>query len=107
MGTVINICKTELNIQSAASGATVSLLRAKDSATVKITAANKEGSYSFENIPAGKYLVAVTVVGHQKAYSGLMEIGELQRTIHVPAIILIPVNKDMAGVTVTAKKTFD
>src|SRR5688572_8658649 len=87
-----------------ANGATVSLLRAKDSATVKITAANKEGSYSFENIPAGKYLVAVTVVGHQKSYSSLMELGEQQQAIQVPAINLIPLNKDMAAVTVTAKR---
>ncbi|MGZ5191375.1 MAG: TonB-dependent receptor domain-containing protein, partial [Flavisolibacter sp.] len=87
-----------------ANGATVSLLRAKDSATLKITAANKEGSFSFENIPVGKYLIAVTVVGHQKAYSNLFEVTKPQQAIPVPAINLIPVNKDMAGVTVTAKR---
>src|SRR5688572_20055689 len=67
----------------ASDGATVSLLRAKDSSTVKIPAANKEGIYSFENILAGQYLITVTAVGHQKVYSTLIKVGDQQPVVVV------------------------
>lgn len=88
----------------AAEGATVSLLRAKDSATVKMLAANKEGLYSFENIADGTYLVSVTAVGHRKSYSTILELNARQQFIQVPPIRLEPVSKDLAGVTVAAKR---
>lgn len=85
-------------------GATVSLLRSKDSAMVKVSAANKEGIYSFENLIFGKYLVSVSAVGHQKTYSDMIELNEQQHTIQLPAITLNPLNKDLAAVVVTAKR---
>jgi outer membrane receptor protein involved in Fe transport len=88
----------------AAEGATVSLLRAKDSATVKLSASNKEGLFSFENLANGKYLVAVTTVGHKKSYSKTIEINPQQNTVQLPAITVVAVSKDLADVTVTAKR---
>src|SRR5687767_11472908 len=88
----------------AVDAATVSLLRAKDSATVKITAVNKEGSYSFENISAGKYLISVTAIGHQKSYSNQIELAQLQQPLQMPVISLLPANKDLAAVVITAKR---
>lgn len=80
------------------------LLRARDSATVKIAAANGEGLFSFENISDGKYLVSVTAVGHQKNFSKIIDVTTQQQTVQLPAINLVPVSKDMAGVTVTASR---
>lgn len=88
----------------AVEGATVSLLHARDSAMVKRSATNKEGVFSFENIPDGKYVIAITAVGHQKSYSKVMELNQQQQTIEVPAITLIAVSKDLAAVSVTAKR---
>ncbi|MGZ5190812.1 MAG: TonB-dependent receptor domain-containing protein [Flavisolibacter sp.] len=88
----------------ASDGATVGLLRAKDSATVKISATNKDGVYTFENIPDGNFLISVTAAGNQKSYSNQIEITPQQQTVHLPAISLIPVNNDLAGVTITAKR---
>jgi len=88
-----------------AEGATASLLRAKDSATVKLALVNKEGSYAFENIADGKYLVAVTAVGHQKSYSKLLAIDPKQRAVQLPVIGLVPLAKSMTDVTVTAKRS--
>jgi iron complex outermembrane recepter protein len=51
---------TVLQNAAPAEGATVSLLRAKDSATVKLSVAGKEGLYAFENIAEGRYLISVT-----------------------------------------------
>lgn len=87
-----------------AEGATVTLMRSKDSSTVKLSAANKEGVYVFENVGDGKYFVSATSVGHQRAFSKRLEITPQQQSIQVAAIKLSPVNKDLAAVTVTAKR---
>ncbi len=95
-----SVVKSEKPIE----GATVSLLRAKDSATIKLTVANKAGIFSFENVGDGKYLVSVTAVGHQKAYSNMIEINPQHQTVQLPVISLYTLNKDLAGITVTAKR---
>lgn len=87
-----------------AEAATISLLRAKDSATVKLSVSNKEGAYSFENIALGKYLIGVTAVGFQKAYSAPFEIGESQLNVTVPQLNLLSAAKAMNEVSVTAKR---
>lgn len=98
------ISGTVLKNEKPEDGATVTLLRAKDSATVKLSAANKEGVYLFENIADGKYLVSVTVVGHQKSYSSLIELTPLLIDVKVPVINLIPASKSLGDVTVTSKR---
>lgn len=87
-----------------AEGATVSLLRAKDSATVTFSVVNKEGVFAFENIADGKYLVSVTAVGYRKTYSKPVEVSPKQQSIQLSEIALVAVEKDMANVTVTAKR---
>lgn len=98
------ISGTILKNEKPAEGATVILLRAKDSATVKLSAANKEGLFVFENIADGKYLLSVTAVGHQKAWSPLVEITSQAPSVQVPAISLVAVSKNLAEVTVTSKR---
>src|SRR5688572_10942447 len=98
------ISGTVLKNAKPADGATVSLLRAKDSATVKLSAANKEGLFIFENIRDGKYILSITAVGHQKAWSPLVEITSQAPSVQVPAISLSPVSKNLAEVTVTSKR---
>ena len=93
-----------LKTEKPAEGATVSLLRAKDSAAVKLSASNKQGLFTFEQIKDGKYLVSVTTVGHQKAFSAIFELTPQQQSIQLPAITLNPVSKDLTGVTVSAKR---
>ncbi|HZH64119.1 MAG TPA: TonB-dependent receptor [Flavisolibacter sp.] len=87
-----------------AEGATVSLLRSKDSATVKLSVANKEGLYVFENVADGNYFVSATTVGHQKAFSKTIQITPQQQSVQLPAISLLPVTKSLADITVTAKR---
>lgn len=92
--------------QKALEAATISLIKAKDSSAVKFTVAGKTGKYQFDNIKEGKYLVSVTAVGHQKAFSELFEINELNTTISLNVIELVPLAKTLTEVTVTAKKPF-
>lgn len=84
--------------------ATISLLRAKDSATVKFAVASKEGNYAFEGIADGAYIVSVTAVGHQKGFSPLFEISLEKPEVQLGVIELVPLPKSMSGITVVARK---
>src|SRR6185503_4689818 len=84
--------------------ATITLLKAKDSTVAKITAANKEGNFVFENVDEGKYIVSITAVGHTKGFSDVFEISSSNSTVALKTIELIPLAKNLAGVTVNAKK---
>lgn len=88
-----------------AEGATVNLMRAKDSATIKLAVANKGGAYSFENIADGKYIISFTAVGHQKKYSETIEVNPQHLVVELPAYDLLPTAKSLTDVTVTAKRS--
>ncbi|MES1222068.1 MAG: carboxypeptidase-like regulatory domain-containing protein, partial [Bacteroidota bacterium] len=47
----------------ALSNSTVSLLNAKDSSVVKLEASNNNGSYIFNGVKAGHYLVSMSHIG--------------------------------------------
>jgi predicted phage tail protein len=61
----INGVITDADAQPVAS-ATASLLRAKDSALVKVAVSDRNGLFEFENLAAGEYFVMVTAVGFSK-----------------------------------------
>ena len=98
------ILGTILRNEMPAAGATISLLRAADSATVKLAAANAGGAFLFENIEAGKYLVSATAVGYQKSWSSGFELSTANPAVQLPAIHLIPVSAELGGVTVSSTK---
>ena len=83
--------------------ATISLLRTKDSSVVKMNIADKTGKFEFENIADGKYLIGVTAVGHQKAYSDMFEING-SNTVSLSVIQLVPQSKSLGEVIVNSKK---
>lgn len=93
---------SQKNIQSA----TITLLKAKDSSSVKFSVAGKNGEYEFLNIPEGKYLVTVTFVGYDKVFSTPFKITATKSEINIDAITLTETAKDLGGVTVSAKKPF-
>lgn len=84
--------------------ATITLLKAKDSTVAKITAANKEGKFVFENVSEGKYIVSITAVGHTKGFSEAFEITSSNSAVTLNTIELVPLAKNLTGVTVAAKK---
>ncbi len=96
--------RVEDGSQKVIESATVSLLRSADSSLVKINAADKTGKFVFDNIPTGKYLISVSAVGHQKAYTTAFEIGNANATVDLKPIALAPATKDLTAVTVVAKK---
>jgi iron complex outermembrane recepter protein len=85
-------------------GATVSLLRAKDSSVLKLSATKKDGTFAFEPVAPGKYLISATAVGHRKAFSAPFEITTEKSAVQLSPIQLTPAPKSMMGVTVTAQR---
>src|SRR5687767_14282090 len=61
-------------VQKPLQSASVSLLRAKDSALVKIAVTDKEGRYEFDKLVEGNYLLSVTSIGFQKRVGQSLEI---------------------------------
>ncbi len=90
--------------QKTIEAATIALIRASDSSIIKYAVASHQGQYVFENIPAGKYQVMVSAVGHQKGFSEVMEISEQQSAVVSKTIELLPQSRTMSAVVVTSKR---
>ena len=84
--------------------ASVSLLKSKDSALVKVAVTDKDGNFSFENIKDGNYLVLATSIGHVKIYSAAITISAGNSSASVGVLQLIPSDKAMKEVVVSSKK---
>jgi outer membrane receptor protein involved in Fe transport len=84
--------------------ATISLLRAKDSSVAKLSVANKEGNFVFENVSEGKYIVSISAVGHAKGFSEIFEVTETNSSVTLKTIELVPVSKELGGVSVAARR---
>jgi len=90
--------------QKTIASATITLLKATDSSVAKMGAATKDGSFEFDNVSDGRYLVAASAIGHKKTFSSTFEINEANISVELKTIELVPVSKDLAGVTVVARK---
>ncbi len=80
---------------------TVSLLRSKDSAIVKISLTGQDGDYSF-NAAGGTYLISVTHVGYITKYSTPFTVSG--NPVSVPAFQLGKMTSNLQGVTVSSQK---
>ena len=83
-------------------GATVFLLEAKDSSTIKFAATKADGQYLFAGIAAGTFLVKTTHVGFKNKFSAPVNMAGADVTV---AELLIAKNSaDLSAVVVTSKK---
>lgn len=85
--------------------ASVSLVKAKDSALVKLAVTGKDGTYEFENIKEGDYLLTITSVGFEKKFSKPFSVSVAAVT-KMESLQLNEAAKGIEGVTVTAKRPF-
>ncbi len=51
-----------------------------------------------------RLVVSVTAVGHQKGFSKNIDVNPQQQAVQLPAIDLVAVSKELAGVTVSASR---
>ena len=84
--------------------ATVSLLNAKDSSVVKGTLSTEAGTYAFDHIKTGSYIIKATVVGFEKATSEPFVIADRSANITVPVLKMQAGNHTLNTVTITAAK---
>ncbi|ANE49462.1 outer membrane beta-barrel family protein [Flavisolibacter tropicus] len=87
----------------ALNGVSVSLLKAKDSALVKVAVSDKSGHFEFDNIKEGQYLVTYTSVGFEKKATPVFELTS-GGNVQMPAVILQEASKGLSGVTVQARR---
>jgi hypothetical protein len=83
--------------------ATVILVKAKDSATVKTSLANVQGKFVFDHIATGEYRVWVTLVGFQKHRSEIIKINEAT-PVELAPITLKAGGTNLKEVAITADK---
>lgn len=84
--------------------ATITLLKAKDSSVAKMSVADKTGKFVFDGISEGKYIVSISAVGHTKGFSETFEITQVNNSINLKTVELVPMAKNLGGVTVSSKK---
>ncbi|GGA86045.1 hypothetical protein GCM10011511_06380 [Puia dinghuensis] len=87
--------------------ATITLLNAKDSSRLKETATDKSGGFTFEEVPAGKYLVKASSVGFSSLFSAPFAVAKDGAARNVPPLELpaAPATS-LVAVAVVGKKPF-
>ncbi len=85
------------------SNASIMLKKQSDSVLKKLAVSNKSGKYEFENIPAGKYFVAVSHIGSVTQQSEPFEVTGAA-DITIPELKLAKASGDLKAVVVTSQK---
>ena len=83
-------------------GATVSLLRAKDSSVIKLAVIKSGGVYDFSGIKEGNYKVLVSHIGYKPAFSPAFSFSSSD--VSVPELKLFKIPGNLSNVNVTARK---
>lgn len=91
--------------QAVIDAATVSLFRASDSALIKVTLTDKDGSFAFESIVYGDYFLMATSVGHGKKYSESIRVFS-ETPVDAGILQLEPVGQNLKEVVITREKPF-
>lgn len=86
--------------------ATITLLQAKDSSLVKGALADANGTFEFEKIKLGSYLIAISQLGYQKFYTPKFSLSSENPSIKLSNLTLVEESKELNEVIVTAKKPF-
>lgn len=86
----------------AVSGATISLLRVKDSSVVKFGVSSGSGEYAFTGVAAGSYRINASYTGLQTVYSDVFSVSGAD--VKVPGMQLAKITSNLGNVTVTARK---
>jgi iron complex outermembrane recepter protein len=89
--------------QKTIEAATITLLNYQDSSVVKMGVSDQSGTFEFENIAEGAYLVQVSAIGYQPNYTPAAITANTLNVI-LKTIQLKPEAQSMAGVVVTAKR---
>ncbi|GAA4397995.1 outer membrane beta-barrel family protein [Nibrella viscosa] len=84
--------------------ANVLLLHAKDSSLAKGAVVNDNGSYAFEQLTPGSYLIAIRMMGYHTSYSNPFVLSATAGTRQLEPLVAAAAEKQLNEVTVTARK---
>lgn len=84
--------------------ANVVLLSASDSTIIKTGLTETDGSYTFENIPAGQYKLLIVQIGYEKYYSEVIDVRDNQQPIVMKVISLNENSINLKEATISAQK---
>ncbi|RAJ75703.1 outer membrane receptor protein involved in Fe transport [Chitinophaga dinghuensis] len=82
-------------------GATVALLKVKDSSLVKL-GLTQDGGFTFQDAPQDSLFVMISYIGFEKTNSSAFYFSG--KTIHLPTLQLRPGSNNLKGVGITARK---
>ena len=97
--------KVRTNDGTPADGATVVLLKARDSSIVKSTISSPEGVFTFNELQSGAYLLFITKLNYAKLYSGPYEVTP-GRDLDAGIATLTMNARELSQVNITGKKDF-
>jgi iron complex outermembrane recepter protein len=83
-------------------GATVALVKAKDTSVVKLAVAGSNGAYAFDGISQGDYRIMISHVGYNTALSPQFTAGS--GNVTAPAFVVTKAAADLKNVTVSVRK---
>jgi len=89
---------------TAKEGATISLLKATDSAVVKMAVAGSGGQFEMEQLSWGNYLLQIHAVGFEAYISNKFSLNDAAPTYDAGMLKLQPLSNELNNVTVTARK---
>jgi iron complex outermembrane receptor protein len=84
----------------------VNLLSANDSSVVKATICEDDGSFEFQLLKNGSYLVNITQLGYHSYVSAPVELTPLKQEAQLADVTLTHASKELTEVEVVAKKLF-
>jgi iron complex outermembrane receptor protein len=82
--------------------ATVTVLKAADSSSVKSTLSSDPGIYTFDNIAPGTYIIKAFVVGYEQTFSKPFTVNT--DAVTMPVLTMQPASKALNTVTITGTK---
>ncbi|SOD92116.1 outer membrane beta-barrel family protein [Spirosoma fluviale] len=83
--------------------ASVLLLKSTDSSLIKGAVASVTGTFIIDNVPEGTYILAVSMVGYQKAHTSLVVMAGATK-LQLPALTLLHEIQQLAEVKVVVQK---
>lgn len=89
--------------QKGIEGASVTLLRVRDSSLYKILVTDKQGAFDLSNVPAGDYRISVTAIGYTVVPAQVFEVGS-DRVIRLSDIRLAPQSASLHEVEVVGRR---
>jgi outer membrane receptor protein involved in Fe transport len=94
----------EAGTKEPVSFATIVLLSSPDSVMAGGAAADEKGYFILSNLPAGKYLLKVSMVGYQTKRIPNLVISDKDHTINLPGIKVASATKQLKGVEIVGQK---